>query len=320
MTIARLERYQALIYLIAIAAGLVIGQRWPALGPIADQALWPLLALLLTVTFLQIPLLHLREALVDRRLVALLLLGNFLILPIVVWLLLHWLPPEAALRLGVALVLLVPCTDWFIAFCHLGGGDTARALAVTPLLLIVQGALLPLYLWLMLDPATLDLIAGLNIWPALLIILVPLLVAIAGERWLEARPARQIWRQRSAALTVPLLALVVAAIATSQATAALAALAVLPVVTPVFVAFLLIAALLARLLAGWGRLPPRCGRVLLFSFSTRNSFVVLPLALSLPPGWEVAALVIVVQSLVELIGMAVMVWAGPRWVVSEGRG
>ncbi|MDW8405305.1 arsenic resistance protein [Chloroflexus sp.] len=320
MTIARLERYQALIYLIAIAAGLVIGQRWPALGPIADQALWPLLALLLTVTFLQIPLLHLREALVDRRLVALLLLGNFLILPIVVWLLLHWLPPEAALQLGVALVLLVPCTDWFIAFCHLGGGDTARALAVTPLLLIVQGALLPLYLWLMLDPATLDLIAGLNIWPALLIIFVPLLVAIAGERWLEARPARQIWRQRSAALTVPLLALVVAAIATSQAMAALAALAVLPVVTPAFVAFLLIAALLARLLAWWGRLPARRGRVLLFSFSTRNSFVVLPLALSLPPGWEVAALVIVVQSLVELIGMAVMVWAGTRWVVREQGG
>lgn len=320
MTIAHLERYQALIYLIAIAAGLVIGQRWPALGPIADQALWPLLALLLTVTFLQIPLLHLREALIDRRLVALLLLGNFLILPMVVWLLLHWLPPEAALRLGVALVLLVPCTDWFIAFCHLGGGDTARALAVTPLLLIVQGALLPLYLWLMLDPATLELIAGLNIWPALLIIFVPLLVAIAGERWLEARPVRQSWRQRSAALTVPLLALVVAAIATSQATVALAALAVLPVVTPAFVAFLLIAALLARLLAGWGRLPPRRGRVLLFSFSTRNSFVVLPLALSLPPGWDVTALVIVVQSLVELIGMAVMVWAGPRWVVSEGRG
>ncbi|MCS6887601.1 MAG: arsenic resistance protein [Chloroflexus sp.] len=320
MTIARLERYQALIYLIAIAAGLVIGQRWPALGPIADQALWPLLALLLTVTFLQIPLLHLREALVDRRLVVLLLLGNFLILPMVVWLLLHWLPPEAALRLGVALVLLVPCTDWFIAFCHLGGGDTARALAVTPLLLIVQGALLPLYLWLMLDPATLDLIAGLNIWPALLIIFVPLLVAIAGERWLEARPARQIWRQRSAALTVPLLALVVAAIATSQAMAALAALAVLPVVTPAFVAFLLIAALLARLLAWWGRLPARRGRVLLFSFSTRNSFVVLPLALSLPPGWEVAALVIVVQSLVELIGMAVMVWAGTRWVVREQGG
>ncbi len=318
MAVSCLERYQALIYLITIAAGLVVGQQWPMIGPIADQALWPLLALLLTVTFLQIPLLHLREALVDRQLVALLLAGNFVVIPVVVWLLLHWLPPEAALRLGVALVLLVPCTDWFIAFCHLGGGDTARALAVTPLLLIIQGALLPLYLWLMLDAATLDLVASVNLWPALLIIFVPLVVALLGERWLEARPERQVWRQRSAALTVPLLALVVGAIATAQAPAALAALAVLPVVTPVFVAFLLIATLLARLLAGLGRLPARRGRVLLFSFSTRNSFVVLPLALSLPPGWEATALVIVVQALVELIGMAVMVWVGPRWVMREG--
>ncbi|WP_298402083.1 arsenic resistance protein [uncultured Chloroflexus sp.] len=315
MTVSRLERYQATIYLIAIAAGLAIGQRWPILAPIADQALWPILALLLTVTFLQIPLLHLREALVDRRLVILLFVGNFVLIPGIVWLLLHWLPPEPALRLGVALVLVVPCTDWFIAFCHLGGGDTARALAVTPLLLIGQGVLLPLYLWLMLDLTTLDVIAGLNIWPALLIILVPLLVAISGERWLEARPERQVWRQRSAGLTVPLLALVVGAIAVSQAQAAMAALAVVPVVTPVFVVFLFIATLLAYLLHRLGRLPTRSGRVLLFSFSTRNSFVVLPLALSLPPGWEVAALVIVVQSLVELIGMAVMVWAGPRWVI-----
>lgn len=318
MAVSCLEHYQALIYLIAIAAGLVVGQQWPMLGPIADQAFWPLLALLLTVTFLQIPLLHLREALVDRRLVALLLAGNFVLIPVILWLLLHWLLPEAALRLGVALVLLVPCTDWFIAFCHLGGGDTARALAVTPLLLIIQGALLPLYLWLMLDAATLDLVASVNLWPALLIIFVPLAVALLAERWLEARPERQVWRQRSAALTVPLLALVVGAIATAQAPAALAALAVLPVVTPVFVAFLLIATLLARLLAGLARLPARRGRVLLFSFSTRNSFVVLPLAISLPPGWEATALVIVVQALVELIGMAVMVWVGPRWVMRAG--
>ncbi len=99
----------------------------------------------------------------------------------------------------------------------------------------------------------------------------------------------------------------------------MAALAVVPVVTPVFVVFLCIATLLASLLHRLGRLPTRSGRVLLFSFSTRNSFVVLPLALNLPPGWEEPALVIVMQSLVELIGMAVMVWVGSRWWYSHRR-
>ena len=44
---------------------------------------------------------------------------------------------------------------------------------------------------------------------------------------------------------------------------------------------------------------------------TRNSFVVLPLALTLPSGWEVAAMVIVAQSLVELVGMVAYVWLVP---------
>ncbi|MDP3222391.1 MAG: hypothetical protein Q8M96_04570, partial [Rubrivivax sp.] len=45
---------------------------------------------------------------------------------------------------------------------------------------------------------------------------------------------------------------------------------------------------------------------------TRNSFVVLPFALSLPAGWELAAVVIVVQSLVELLGMVFFLWWVPR--------
>jgi ACR3 family arsenite efflux pump ArsB len=49
-----------------------------------------------------------------------------------------------------------------------------------------------------------------------------------------------------------------------------------------------------------------------FSLGTRNSFVVLPLALSLPADWHVAAVVIVVQSLVELFGMTIYLWWIPR--------
>jgi ACR3 family arsenite transporter len=43
--------------------------------------------------------------------------------------------------------------------------------------------------------------------------------------------------------------------------------------------------------------------MLIFSLGTRNSFVMLPLALSLPGAWSAAVVVIVFQSLVELFGM-----------------
>ena len=81
---------------------------------------------------------------------------------------------------------------------------------------------------------------------------------------------------------------------------------------PVFVLFLIAAALIAKGIALQLRLPVEQGRTLAFSMGTRNSFVVLPLALLLPAGWEVAAVVIVVQSLVELFGMVAYVWVIPR--------
>lgn len=99
--------------------------------------LWPTLTLLLYATFVQVPLLHLRKAFRDHRFV----------LPAVAWILVQWLPPDPPLRLGVLLVLLVPCTDWFITFSQLGGGNVPRAIAVTPIYLLLQLLLLPFYLW-----------------------------------------------------------------------------------------------------------------------------------------------------------------------------
>ncbi|MNL78247.1 hypothetical protein D3C87_2045880 [compost metagenome] len=72
--------------------------------------------------------------------------------------------------------------------------------------------------------------------------------------------------------------------------------------------------MLAKAIARTLRLPVEQGRTLAFSMGTRNSFVVLPLALLLPAGWEVAAVVIVAQSLVELFGMVAYVWLVPRYL------
>jgi len=83
---------------------------------------------------------------------------------------------------------------------------------------------------------------------------------------------------------------------------------------PLFAGFLLCAVLVAKALAVWLKLPPDQGRTLAFSLGTRNSFVVLPFALALPPGWELAAVLVVLQSLVELLGMVWCLWVLPRWV------
>lgn len=307
-----LERRQVWIYLLAIIGGLLAGSVWPGIAPTFEALLWPVLVALLYATFVQVPLLHLRDAFRDHRFVAAMLTGNFILLPALACLLVQCLPPDPVVRLGVLLVLLVPCTDWFITFSQLGGGNVPRAIAVTPINLLVQLLLLPFYLWLMLGSGPVAGLGLTEVWPALLVVILPLIAAAVSERWIEARPERARVRDRLAWWPVPLLALVVFLIAGAQVSAVRDALGLFPVVVPLFVAFLLLAALIAKALASLMALPTDHGRTLAFSLGTRNSFVVLPFALSLPAGWEVAAVVIVVQSLVELFGMVFYLWWVPR--------
>lgn len=309
---AQLERQQVWIYLFAILLGLLTGSTAPDLAPAFERLLWPVLVLLLYATFMQVPMLHLLDAFRDRRFLAAALGGNFILVPLLAWGLVRFLlPADPALQLGVLLVLLVPCTDWFITFTQLGKGNVARAIAVSPIYLVLQLLLLPVYLWLMLA-ADFPLAWGAaDVAPAFAVVLVPLAAAVVTERWIERHAARALWRERLALAPVPLLALVVFLIAAAQVGAVRAALGVLPLVVPLFIAFLLLAAWSARLIARWLALPTDQGRTLAFSLGTRNSFVVLPFALTLPAGWEVVTVVIVVQSLVELLGMVLYLWWVP---------
>jgi ACR3 family arsenite efflux pump ArsB len=55
-------------------------------------------------------------------------------------------------------------------------------------------------------------------------------------------------------------------------------------------------------------------RALLFSGATRNSLVVLPLALALGDEYALTAAVVVTQTLLEVLGMVVYVRVVPRLV------
>ena len=175
---------------------------------------------------------------------------------------------------------------------------------MTPVLLIVQMALLPLYVWLFMGAEFVDIaVSGPMLTVFVSVIVLPLSAAWLSERWAAGRPARTQVLARLGAWPVPLLAIVLFLVAASQAGTALDALPRMGGVLVACVVFLIGAALCATLLGKALRLPAPQATTLIFSLSTRNSFVVLPIALALPAMWEMAAIVIVFQSLVELFGM-----------------
>lgn len=308
-----LEKHQVLFYLAAILVGLGAGSAAPGYAAAMETLVWPALAALLYATFTQVPLSRLPAAFRDRRFVTAVLAGNFIAVPILVFLLLPLVPDDPAVRLGVLLVLLVPCTDWFVTFTHLGGGATRRAIAVTPLNLLAQMALLPFYLWLFMGSGFFGAIALDHALLALaLLIAFPLALAWATQLGAGRSGAVARTADRLAWLPVPLLALVLFMVAASQVEAVAGSGGVLVAVLPVFLAFVAGAVVLGLFLGRLARLDTRGTRALAFSLASRNSFVVLPFALALPASWELAAIVIVFQSLVELFALAALVWLMPR--------
>lgn len=313
MTHLQLEKNQLFIYLVAISLGLISGVMYPNAGSYLEVAVWPLLGLLLFSTFNQVSLTHLRETSFSPRFLLAAIVGNFVFIPMVVAGLLMLAPDEPAIRVGILLVLLVPCTDWFITFTQLAGGDTRQAITFAPISLLLQVILLPLYLLVFLGKEfTVSLAHSGMLWAFIGLIVVPLILAWLTQKFAEQHPSGEKFINYLAWFPVILLALVMFIIASSQVAIVLDSLALLPSLSLVFILFLLIVALMARVLSRLLHLSSAQGRVLAFSFGTRNSFVMLPLALALPANYELGVVVIVFQSLVELIGMMVFLWWVPK--------
>lgn len=58
-------------------------------------------------------------------------------------------------------------------------------------------------------------------------------------------------------------------------------------------------------------------RALVFTSVTRNSLVILPLALALPSGYALAPAVVMSQTLIELTGMVVLTRVVPGWLLPD---
>ncbi|WP_238419670.1 arsenic resistance protein [Gordonia sp. 'Campus'] len=304
----RLERHQVVLYLGAIIAGFVLGASAPGPAENLAIAITPLLGALLYVTFLQVRFADLVDSVRDRRFLAAVLVLNFGVAPVVVAALSFALPADDAIRLGALLVLLCPCVDYVVVFTGLAGGDARRMLAATPLLLIVQMLLAPLYLAVLLGDGRSVIDPSPFVWAFLALIVLPLVLAWITQRWSRTSPVGRRVQDGASTAMVPLMMGVLVVAVSSQVPQVDSRFGDIAGVIPIYVAFLVVMALAGLAVTRVFRLAPASATAAVFSGATRNSLVVLPLALALPVGAELAAATVIAQTLVELIGMVVLVW------------
>lgn len=313
-----MERHQIALYLLAILAGGVIGMvagsvAGAGTAGTAGHLVNPVLGLLLYVTFLGIPLRRALATLRDLRFLATVAVVNFVVVPVVVWLLTRPIAGDEVLLVGVLFVLLAPCIDYVIVFTGLAGGAADRLLAAAPLLMAAQMLLLPVYLWAFLGS---EVLGGFEAGPfveAFVVLIVLPLCAAAATQAVPGRAGDAV-REVMAGLMVPLMMLTLALVVASQIAGVNRQLSWLVQVVPVYVAFVVVMTVLGWLAGRPGALDVPARRAVVFTGVTRNSLVVLPLVLALPAGYELAPLVVVTQTLVELVAMVVLVRTVPLMI------
>jgi len=313
LTRDQLETRQIPVYFAAILAAIAFGLLAADTARHLQALVTPAIAVLMYAMFLQIPFLDLRQSWGNRRFIAALLLANFVLVPMLVWAATRGLVDHPAILIGALLVLLTPCIDYVVVFTHIGKGDSRLTLAATPVLLLVQLVLLPVYLALMLGDAS-QVTMAITPFVEAFVLLIVLPITLAVLTSAGARRSRLIsgWNDAWAWMPVPAMAAVLVAVIGSQiAMVSRDVEALLPVI-PVYIGFMLLAPVLGFVSARLFRLPVAQARSVSFSAATRNSLVVLPLALALPEDMRaLAAAAVITQTLVELVFELIYVRAIP---------
>ena len=308
-----LEARQVWIYFAAVIVATAIGFVIPGTA-VLESAINPALALMLFVTFLQVPVAALGRALQELRFMGALLAVNFIAVPLLVLGLVQFLPADPLIRLGVLMVLLCPCIDYVVTFAHLGRADARLLLASTPVLLIAQMALLPIYLRLFLGAEAAAYVQpGPFIHAFVWLIAIPFVLAALVQTWAARSKTGERVSSGLGLAPVPATALVLFIVVAAVMPQLGQTLDRTLSVVPVYVAFSVLAPLIGWAVSRLAGLTPEAGRAVAFSAGTRNSLVVLPLALVVPGAIPLVPAIIVTQTLIELLAQLAYIRIIPRW-------
>ncbi|NLG55573.1 MAG: arsenic resistance protein [Rhodococcus sp.] len=303
------ERLQSVFVAIAAVAGLAVGMVFDV-GDAAGHVVLPALLVMLAAVFVQMDASHVGEARQAKSLVIASLVLNFIFTPLFAWALgAGLLGGQPDLRIGLLLLLVTPCTDWYLVFTAMARGHTGIAAALLPVNLILQLLLLPVYVLLLGGQAAM-VGMGTLAESVLLVLFVPLGVA-ALLRWIAGRSKGAQWRQDkiltpAAHLVLPLLYMAVFAMFAWQADTVREHLSTLGTLIFPLLAFFIVTPLVATATGRVLRLP-RDQQVTLTMVSTaRNSPIALAIAVAAFPDRPLIAVALVVGPLLELPVLAVL--------------
>lgn len=302
-----IEKFQTFIVLLAVGLGLLLGQV-PIVERHAEALVVPFLLLMLYGLFLTIPLKQLKNAFFNMKFLGANTAINFIWSPILAWGLgAIFLADHPALWIGFIMLMVTPCTDWYLMFTGVAKGNVALSTSILPINLILQVLLLPIYL--LIFAGTIESIPIETLIESIVIVLV--------IPFTLAHLTRYLLRKRTIILTekvIPFfstaqiffLSLAIAAMFASQGAVLMQNLSVVYILLIPVLLFFIINYIVGRF----------AGRLLRFSYQdsisltltiiARNSPVALAIAVTAFPDQPLIALALVIGPLIELPVLALV--------------
>lgn len=296
----KISKYQSGIIVLSVLAGLFLGQ-FSLAEQHASSLIVPLLMAMLFGLFLSLDLSKLRASLANAKFLLTNIAINFLWTPLFAYFLGSvFLTDNLAVWIGFVMLMVTPCTDWYLVFTGLAKGNVSLSTAVLPVNLILQVVLLPVYLMVFFGQT-----GTIALYPLaasiVLVLFVPFLLALTLNK-IAKRNTGALARSVSffAKSQVLFLALAVVAMFASAGKSLAENLDVMLILLMPILLFFAVTFLIALAISRLLNYSYRDKVSLVFTTMARNSPIALALAVAAFPDQPLIALSLVVGPLIEL--------------------
>lgn len=143
-----INKFQSFTIFVMILLGILLGQI-DSIQTYSEYLIMPSLTIMLFLVFIQIPLSEIRNSFKNIKFTSTSLIINFVWTPIIVFILGRlFLNNHPELLIGFIMLMVTPCTDWYLIFTGISKGNIALGSSILPLNIILQLLLLPVYILL----------------------------------------------------------------------------------------------------------------------------------------------------------------------------
>lgn len=297
------NKFQSFIILFMVATGILIGQ----IGFIqmySEYLITPSLMIMLFLVFLQIPLKDIGSSFKNLNFTLISVIINFICTPIIIYILGKiFLNNNPNLLIGFIMLMVTPCTDWYLIFIGIARGNVALASSILPLNLILQLLILPLYIFILggtsVDVNFISLAQGV-----IYSLILPLLCSIIARKFIINKIGISAFENefvpRACDYQGYFLNLAIIAMFASQGKILLQNIQVLLILLVPILLFFVIIFIIGRLASKLVNLNYEDSVALNLTTLARNSPIALAIAVTIFPDKPLISLALIIGPLIEL--------------------